>query len=127
LQNNYGLEKGLEWATLATSQGFPGDPTSFGALSTKAAILDKMGRSDEAATVIKNALPFGSMGQLQQFGRQLLAAKKPKAALEVFQFNYTKNGAQFVTLNWYDPGDCQRTANMQKLWNGQIRLAAGTK
>jgi tetratricopeptide (TPR) repeat protein len=98
LQNNYGLEKGLEWATLATSQGFPGDPTSFGALSTKAAILDKMGRSDEAATVIKNALPFGSMGQLQQFGRQLLAAKKPKAALEVFQFNYTKNGAQFVTL-----------------------------
>ena len=39
LQNNYQLEKALEWATLATSPNFPGDPTSFPALSTKATIL----------------------------------------------------------------------------------------
>jgi hypothetical protein len=98
LQNDYGLEKGLEWATQATGQKFPGDPTSFPALSTRAAILDKLGRTDEAAAVIKNALPFGSAAQLQQLGRQLLAAKKPQAALEVFQFNYDKNPNQFVTL-----------------------------
>jgi hypothetical protein len=98
LQNDYGLEKGLEWATQATGQKFPGDPTSFPALSTRAAILDKLGRTDEAAAVIKNALPFGSAVQLQQLGRQLLAAKKPQAALEVFQFNYDKNPTQFVTL-----------------------------
>ena len=98
LQNDYQLEKGLEWATLATGPKFPGDPTSFPALSTKALILDKLGRADEAAAVIKSALPLGSVVELQQFGRQLLAAKKPQAALEVFQFNYTKNPNQFMTL-----------------------------
>lgn len=98
LQNDYQLEKGLEWATLATSPKFPGDPTSFPALSTRAAILDKLGKADEAAAVIKTALPFGSVSELQQFGRQLLAAKKPQAALEVFQFNYTKNPNQFTAL-----------------------------
>jgi tetratricopeptide (TPR) repeat protein len=98
LQNDYQLEKGLEWATRATSPKFPGDPTSFPALATKALILDKLGKSDEAASVIKTALPFGSIVELQQFGRQLLAAKKPQAALEVFQFNYNKNPNQFTTL-----------------------------
>ena len=38
------------------------------------------------------------MGELQQLGRQLLTAKKPKAALEVFEFNYKKNPDQFTTL-----------------------------
>jgi tetratricopeptide (TPR) repeat protein len=99
LQNNYQLEKGLEWATKATSANFPGDPTSFPALSTKAMILDKLGKSDEAAAVIKSALPLGNVAQLQQFGRQLLTAKKPQAALQVFQFNYDKNPNQFTTLN----------------------------
>ncbi|MET0623883.1 MAG: DUF2911 domain-containing protein [Pyrinomonadaceae bacterium] len=98
LQNEYQLEKGLEWATLATSPKFPGNPTSFPALATKALILDKLNKADEAAAVIKTALPFGSVIELQQFGRQLIAAKKPQAALEVFQFNYTKNPDQFVTL-----------------------------
>ena len=98
LQNDYQLEKGLEWATKATGPTFPGDPTSFPALTTKAAILNKLGKSDEAATVIKSALPFGNVGQLQQLGRQLLAAKNPKAALDVFQFNYDKNPNQFAAL-----------------------------
>ncbi|HVG32013.1 MAG TPA: DUF2911 domain-containing protein [Pyrinomonadaceae bacterium] len=98
LQNDYQLEKGLEWATLATSPKFPGDPTAFPALATKSLILDKLGKSDEAAAVIKTALPLGSVVELQQLGRQLLAAKKPQAALEVFQFNYNKNPNQFTTL-----------------------------
>ena len=98
LQNNYQLEKALEWAILATAPGFPGDPTSFPALTTKAGILNKLGRNADAAAVIKTALPLGSIGQLQQFGRQLLTASNPKAALEVFQFNYSKHPDQFITL-----------------------------
>jgi tetratricopeptide (TPR) repeat protein len=98
LQNNYQLEKALEWATAATSPEFPGDPTSFPALSTKALILDKLGRAEEAAAVIKSALPYGGVVELQQLGRQLLAAKKSQAALEVFQFNYNKNPNQFIAL-----------------------------
>ncbi len=98
LQNNYQLEKGLEWATLAAGRNFPGDPTSFPALSTRALILDKLGKSDEAAAVIKSALPFGGAGQLQQLGRQLLAAGKTQFAMEVFRFNYDKNPNQFAAL-----------------------------
>ena len=98
LQNNYQLEKALEWATLATGPNFPGDPTSFSALTTKAGILNKLGRSEEAAAVIKTAMPLGSVNQLQQFGRQLITAKNPKTALEVFQFNYNKHPDQFITL-----------------------------
>ena len=98
LQNNYGLEKGLEWATMATRPSFPGNPTSFAALSTKALILEKLGRSSEASETIKTALPFGNPAQLQQFGRQFLAAKNPKAAMEIFQFNYDKNPNQFAAL-----------------------------
>jgi len=98
LQNNYQLEKALEWATLATGPNFPGDPASFSALATKAGILDKLSKADEAAAVMKSALPYGSVVQLQQFGRQLLTAKKPKAALEVFRYNYDKNPNQFLPL-----------------------------
>jgi hypothetical protein len=98
LQNNYQLEKGLAWATKATDKAFPGDPASFAALATKARILEKLGRSDESAVVIKNALPLGAVGELQQLGRQLLTEKRTKAALEVFQFNYDKNPNQFITM-----------------------------
>ena len=98
LQNNYQLEKALEWATLASGSNFPGDPTSFAALSTKAAILDKLGKGDEAVAVIKAALPYGNINQLQQLGRQMIAAKKARAAIEIFQFNYNKHPDQFITL-----------------------------
>jgi tetratricopeptide (TPR) repeat protein len=97
-QNNYQLDKALEWATLATSPNFPGNPASFAALSTRAAILDKLGKVDDANAMLKKALPFGNMNQLQQLGRQLITAKKPEIAMEVFQFNYNKNPDQFVTL-----------------------------
>jgi tetratricopeptide (TPR) repeat protein len=98
LQNNYQLDKALEWATLATSTNFPGNPTSFAALSTRASILDKLGKVDEATALLRKALPFGNINQLQQLGRQLITAKKPKVAIEVFQFNYNKNPDQFITL-----------------------------
>jgi tetratricopeptide (TPR) repeat protein len=98
LQNNYQLEKGLEWATAATAPNFPGDPTYFPAYATKAGILNKMGKSAEANAVIKSSLPFGTPAQLQQFGRQLLTAKQTKTALEVFEFNYNKNPNNFIAL-----------------------------
>lgn len=98
LQNNYRLDQALQWATLATGQSFPGDPLSFSALATKAAILYKLDKPDEAAAVIQTALPLGNAGQLQQLGRQLLTAGNRKAALDVFQFSYDKNPNQFITL-----------------------------
>ena len=41
---------------------------------------------------------MGNMQQVHQYGRQLLAQKKNKEALEVFKMNNQKNPNQFVTL-----------------------------
>jgi tetratricopeptide (TPR) repeat protein len=99
LKNNYQLEKGLEWATLASGSNFPGNPTSFAAISTKAAILEKLGKQAEATATMKAAFEFASPVQLQQYGRQLLAAKKTKEAMEVFNFNFQKHPEHFMALS----------------------------
>ena len=98
LQNNYRLDKGLEWATLATSPGFPGDPTFFPAQVTKAAILEKAGRTAASDSVIRAALPLGNVTQLQQLGRQLLTAKRLPMAMETYQYNVKKYPGQFASL-----------------------------
>ena len=97
LQRNVNLEEALLWADSATSPGFEG-AKSFRAASTKAQILEKLGRGNEAAMVMKNALPNATMNEVHQYGRTLLAQKKTKEALEVFKTNYQKNPDQFTTL-----------------------------
>jgi tetratricopeptide (TPR) repeat protein len=94
---NIDLEEGLKWADQAISDQFVGD-ANFVTLSTKADILNKLGRSAEADTMMKKALPMGNMLQIHQYGRQLLAQKKSKEALEVFKMNNQKNPNQFTTL-----------------------------
>lgn len=96
LQNNYELEQGLAWSNFAITNF--GGGQQFGVLSVKAQILDKLGKSEEANATMKQALPIGNVNNIHQYGNQLLAAKKNKEALEVFQFNYDKNLNQFVTL-----------------------------
>lgn len=97
VQHNTNLNEALLWADSATGQNFGGE-RSFLAWSTKAQILQKMGRSDDAAAIMKKALPLGTMIDLHQYGRQLVAQKKGKEALEVFKMNYDKNPDQFTTL-----------------------------
>lgn len=97
VQRNVNLEEALLWSDSATSVTFGGDQ-SFQSWSTKAGILDKLGRSDDAAAIIKKALPLANMQQVHQYGRSLLAQKKVKEALEVFKMNYDKNPNQFTTL-----------------------------
>lgn len=97
LDRNVNLNEALLWADSASSRTFGGDK-SFQAISTKAQILEKLGRKDEAATVMKNALPLASMFEIHTYARSLLTQKKPKEALEVFKMNYDKNPNQFTTL-----------------------------
>ncbi len=66
LQRNINLEEALLWADSATSAGFSGDRI-FGTWATKARILQKLGRSEESAAVMKKALPLGDMIDLHQF------------------------------------------------------------
>jgi len=97
LQNNTNLEQALLWSDSATSTTFAGD-RSFAAWSTKAGILDKLGRSAEAADIMKKTLSFASMNEIHQYGRQLLTQKKSKEALDIFKTNFQKNPNQFTTI-----------------------------
>jgi tetratricopeptide (TPR) repeat protein len=96
LTNNYQLEQGLAWANFGIDVF--GGGREFSALSTKAQLLNKMGKGDEAAAIMKKALPLGNMSELQQYGRVLLSLKQFKEALDVFKLNYEKNPGQFTTL-----------------------------
>jgi tetratricopeptide (TPR) repeat protein len=67
-------------------------------MSTKAEVLNKLGRNDEATALMKKALPYGNMNEIHTYARSLIALKKPKDALEVFKMNYDKNPNQVTTL-----------------------------
>jgi tetratricopeptide (TPR) repeat protein len=97
LQHEVNLEQALQWADSATSTIFGGD-RSFRAWNTRAQLLEKMGRTDEAAAMMKNALSLGNIFELHQYGRQLLQQHKNKEALDVFKLNFSKNPNQFTTL-----------------------------
>lgn len=97
LQRNVNLEQALLWADSASSATFGGN-TQFQPQATKAQLLQKLGRNDEAAALMKQALPLANMQEVHQYGRSLLAEKKSKEALEIFEYNFKKNGSQFTTL-----------------------------
>lgn len=96
LQHNTNLEEALQWSDMSISGVFIGD-SNFATLSTKAGILEKLGRREEAGAIMKKALPLGSMVQLHQYARQLLLAERKAEAIEVFKKNYEKFPNNFTT------------------------------
>jgi tetratricopeptide (TPR) repeat protein len=94
---NTNLEEGLKWADQAINDRFVGE-ANFVTLSTKADILARLGRMNEADTLMRKALPMGTLQQIHQYGRQLLTRKKYKDALDVFKLNYQKNPGQFTPM-----------------------------
>ena len=96
LQHNVNLEEALKWTDSSTNDAFVGEK-NFQSLSTRAQILEKLGRGTEAEAVMKEAMPLGSMQQVHQYGRQLLQQKKNKEALDIFKMNALKNPGQFTT------------------------------
>ena len=97
LQNNTNLEEALLWSDSATNNGF-GGAQSFQAWSTRAQILQKLGRQEEAAAAMKTAMPFGSMNDVHQYARQLITLKMYKDAFNVFKSNHDKYPNQYTTL-----------------------------
>ena len=93
LQQNRNLPEALTWAETAIT--LPGiGQTNFSTLSTKAQILAKMSRTEEATAVMVKALdlPGTTVFELHQYGRQLLAQGKPQEALAVFEKNAKRFG-----------------------------------
>ncbi len=97
LQSNTNLEQALKWSDSASGPIF-GGANVFQPHATRASILQKLGKNDEATAEMKKALPMANMNEIHQYGRQLLAQRKSKEALDVFKMNYDKNPNQFTTL-----------------------------
>jgi hypothetical protein len=96
-QNKTNLDEALLWADTATSVNFGGDK-SFTSWSTKASVLDSLGRSTEAAEAMKKAFPFGSLNELYFYARNLTRHKKGKEAFDVFKVNYDKHPTEFLAV-----------------------------
>ena len=97
LLHNTNLEQALQWSDSASGRSF-GGAQLFGPKSTKAQILQKLGRSAEADAIMKTALPLANMQELHAYGRSLLQQKKQKEALDIFKLNYEKNNKEFTPL-----------------------------
>jgi Protein of unknown function (DUF2911)/Tetratricopeptide repeat len=91
IQQNTHLEQGLKWAEDSINKPFIGE-ANFITLSTKAEVLSKLGRNQEATTIMEAAikLPSATALAIHQYGRLLLAAKQVDAALAVFQYNASR-------------------------------------
>jgi tetratricopeptide (TPR) repeat protein len=86
MENNIELPLALEWAQFAISGPFTGERT-FGTLSNKADILEKMGRSAEASAVMDEAMKIGTAAEVHQYGRAQLARHNTERSLAVFKLN----------------------------------------
>lgn len=95
--NKTNLDEALVWCDYAISGVFIGKKT-FPTLSTKAAVLEKMGKQAEADALMKEALPLGDMLQIHQYGRALLSRGKKEEAFNVFKMNLEKHPNEFTTL-----------------------------
>jgi tetratricopeptide (TPR) repeat protein len=89
IANNIELEQALAWMDRAIYFRIMG-VKNFRTLSTKAAVLMKMNRMEEAKKVMEEAVPMGDMLEVHFYGRQLLSMKQNHEALKIFKRNYEK-------------------------------------
>jgi hypothetical protein len=94
-QNNVNLDQALLWADTATSTTFGGEK-SFQAWTVKAEVLNKLGRNQEGTEIMKKALPYGNIYDLNQYANQLIGQKKLQEALSVFKQNYDQHPSEFI-------------------------------
>ena len=96
IQNALELEQALAWMDRAIYFRVMGEK-NFRTLSTKAAVLMKMNRVDEAKKVMEEAVPMGTMLDVHFYGRQLLSMKHADEAMRVYKKNYEKYPTEFTT------------------------------
>jgi Protein of unknown function (DUF2911) len=96
IQHKTNLDEGLAWANYAINTPFVGEK-NFQTLSTKAQILALQGKTADADAAMKEALPLGTMAEVHQYARQLLAQKRAKDAFDAFKLNYDKHPNEFTT------------------------------
>jgi tetratricopeptide (TPR) repeat protein len=98
LQNNINFEQALGWINVVVDPNM-GRVNTFSALSTKAGLLVKLNKKDEADKIMQTALENASVLEMHSYGRQLLAEKKVKEAMVIFEKNHKKYKGAWPT-NW---------------------------
>lgn len=97
VDNNTNLDEALQWADYSLNGVFVGEK-NFRNYATRAAVLNKLGKTADADAAMKLAMPLATMNELHQYGRQLIQQKRGKDALEVFKMNAQKHPNQSTTL-----------------------------
>ena len=96
IRNNYGLEQALAWMDRAIYFRVMGEK-NFRSLSTKARVLTALHRDKEAAEIMREAIPLGTITDVHFYARQLLSANQVEEAFNTFKFNYDKFPNQYTT------------------------------
>ena len=94
LNNGGDLDEALGWIS-GTIEGTFYSGKNFNNLSTKAQILDKMGRSDEASAVMDDALNIATAFEVHGYGRLLIGQGQTEKAMEVFMMNAQKHKGEW--------------------------------
>ncbi|HRG78840.1 MAG TPA: DUF2911 domain-containing protein [Cyclobacteriaceae bacterium] len=89
LQNNVNYEEALGWINVVVDPNM-GRVNTFHALSTKAGLLAKLNKRNESDKIMQAALENASALEMHSYGRQLLAEKRVKEAMVVFEKNHKK-------------------------------------
>lgn len=96
LANNVELEQALAWIDRGTYFRIMGEK-NFRTLSTRAAVLTALNRTDEARKTMDEALPLGTTLDVHFYGRQLLNQNRVDDAFKVFKMNYDKSPKEYTT------------------------------
>ena len=96
VENNIELEQALAWMDRAIYFRVMGEK-NFRTLSTKASVLMKMNKVDEAKKVMEEAVPMGTMTDVHYYGRTLLSMKQVDEAFKVYKANFEKYPNVFTT------------------------------
>jgi tetratricopeptide (TPR) repeat protein len=96
VDNNTNLEEALQWSDYAMNGVFVGQK-NFKTLSARAAVLNKLGRTAEADSLMKAAMAMASMQELNAYGRRLLRSKKPAEAMAAYKMNAERFPDTFIT------------------------------
>jgi len=120
VQANTHLDQALAWADMAINPNFGGQ-TNFGTLSTKAQVLSKMNRTEEADKLMETALhlPATTPLEIHFYARQLQAQKKYAEAVKVFQYNAQRFGDEWpvhvgLARSYATQGDIQKALEHAK-------------
>ena len=123
LRNNVNLDEALAWINIAVDPNM-GRVTTFSALSTKAGLLAKLNKKEEADKIMQTALLSANVMEMHMYGRQLLNEKRLKEAMAIFEKNYKKNNGAWPTngglMRGYSAmGDLKKALEYAKLALGQ--------